>query len=81
MPSPRKSCRWKSDGSSLNCADCGWITVDPEVIPRIACKSGFRYQIGDFDTLALRLHAELAASNRVASWLAIVSAWSRKLAS
>jgi SAM-dependent methyltransferase len=38
-------------------------------------------QLGDFDTLALRLHAELAASDRVASWLAIVSAWSRKLAS
>jgi SAM-dependent methyltransferase len=37
--------------------------------------------LGDFDTLALRLHAELAASHRVASWLAIVSAWSRKLAS
>ena len=38
-------------------------------------------QLGDFDTLAMRLHAELAESNRVASWLAIVSAWSRKLAS
>jgi hypothetical protein len=41
MPSPRKSCRWKSDGSSLTCADCGWITVDPEVIMSIACKVGF----------------------------------------
>lgn len=37
-------------------------------------------QLGDFDTLALRLDAELAESNRVASWLALVSAWSRKLA-
>jgi hypothetical protein len=38
-------------------------------------------QLGDFDTLTQRLHAELNESNRVASWLAIVSAWSRKNAS
>jgi hypothetical protein len=38
MPSPRKSCCWKSDGSSLTCADCGWITVDLEVVMSIACK-------------------------------------------
>jgi hypothetical protein len=38
-------------------------------------------ELGDLETLARRLHAELAESNRVASWLAIVSAWSRKLAS
>lgn len=34
--------------------------------------------LGDFDTLPQRLHAELAVSNRVATWLATVGAWSRK---
>ena len=35
-------------------------------------------KLGDFDTLLERLQAEFAASNRVASWMAIVGAWSRK---
>jgi hypothetical protein len=35
-------------------------------------------KLGDFDTLTERLHAELNESNRVAYWLGIVSAWSRK---
>jgi methyltransferase family protein len=35
-------------------------------------------KLGDFDTLLERLQAEFAASNRVASWMGIVGAWSRK---
>jgi hypothetical protein len=35
-------------------------------------------ELGDLDTLAERLQAEVAASKGVASWMAIVSAWSRK---
>ena len=35
-------------------------------------------ELGDLDTLAERLHAEVAASNGVASWMAIVGAWARK---
>jgi ubiquinone/menaquinone biosynthesis C-methylase UbiE len=35
-------------------------------------------KLGDFDTLLERLQAEFAASNRIASWMAIVGAWSRK---
>ena len=35
-------------------------------------------KLGDFDTLLERLQAEFAASSRVASWMAIVGAWSRK---
>ena len=35
-------------------------------------------KLGDFDTLLERLQAEFAASNRAASWMAIVGAWSRK---
>ena len=35
-------------------------------------------KLGDFDTLLERLQAEFAASNGVASWMAIVGAWSRK---
>ena len=35
-------------------------------------------KLGDFDTLLERIQAEFAASNRVASWMAIVGAWSRK---
>jgi len=35
-------------------------------------------KLGDFDTLLERLLAEAAASNRVASWMAIIGAWSRK---
>jgi len=34
--------------------------------------------LGDFDALPERLQAELAASNTVVSWLALVGAWSRK---
>lgn len=35
-------------------------------------------QLGDFNTLPERLQAEVAASNGVASWMAIVGAWSRR---
>ena len=35
-------------------------------------------KLGDFDTLLERLQAEFAASNRIASWMAIVGAWSHK---
>jgi ubiquinone/menaquinone biosynthesis C-methylase UbiE len=35
-------------------------------------------KLGDFDTLLERLQAKFAASNRAASWMAIVGAWSRK---
>jgi protein-L-isoaspartate O-methyltransferase len=35
-------------------------------------------KLGDFDTLLERLKAEVAASNGVASWMAVVSAWCRK---
>jgi ubiquinone/menaquinone biosynthesis C-methylase UbiE len=35
-------------------------------------------KLGDFDTLLERLQAEFAASNGVATWMAIVGAWSRK---
>jgi SAM-dependent methyltransferase len=35
-------------------------------------------QLGDFDTLLERLQAEFAVSKGVASWMAIVGAWSRK---
>jgi ubiquinone/menaquinone biosynthesis C-methylase UbiE len=35
-------------------------------------------KLGDFDTLLERLQAEVAASNGVASWMAIVGAWARK---
>jgi hypothetical protein len=35
-------------------------------------------KLGDFDTLLERLQAEVAASNGVASWMAIVCAWCRK---
>ena len=35
-------------------------------------------RLGDFDTLLERLRAEVAASNGVASWMAIVGAWARK---
>jgi hypothetical protein len=34
--------------------------------------------LGDFDTLAERLQAEVAASNGVTSWMAVVGAWARK---
>lgn len=34
--------------------------------------------LGDLDTLPERLQAEVAASNTVASWMALVGAWSRK---
>jgi protein-L-isoaspartate O-methyltransferase len=34
--------------------------------------------LGDFDTLLERLQAEVAASNGVASWMAVVGAWCRK---
>jgi SAM-dependent methyltransferase len=34
--------------------------------------------LGDFDTLLERLQAEVAASNGVASWMAVVGAWARK---
>jgi len=35
-------------------------------------------KLGNFDTLLERLQAEVAASNGVASWMAIVGAWARK---
>jgi SAM-dependent methyltransferase len=35
-------------------------------------------KLGDFDTLLERLQAEVAASNGVASWMAVVGAWCRK---
>jgi ubiquinone/menaquinone biosynthesis C-methylase UbiE len=35
-------------------------------------------KLGDFDTLPERLQAEVAASNGVASWMAVVGAWARK---
>jgi hypothetical protein len=35
-------------------------------------------ELGDFETLPKRLQAEVAASNGVASWMAIVGAWARK---
>ena len=35
-------------------------------------------KLGDFDTLLARLQAEVAASNGVASWMAVVGAWCRK---
>ncbi len=35
-------------------------------------------KLGDFDTLLERLQAEVAASNGVASWMAVVGAWTRK---
>ena len=35
-------------------------------------------KLGDFDTLLERLQVEFAASNGVASWMAIIGAWSRK---
>jgi ubiquinone/menaquinone biosynthesis C-methylase UbiE len=35
-------------------------------------------KLGDFDTLLDRLQAEVAASNGVASWMAVVGAWARK---
>lgn len=35
-------------------------------------------KLGDFDTLPERLQAELAASNGVTSWMAVVGAWARK---
>jgi SAM-dependent methyltransferase len=35
-------------------------------------------KLGDFDTLLERLQAEVAASNGVSSWMAIVGAWARK---
>jgi hypothetical protein len=35
-------------------------------------------KLGDFDTLLKRLQAEVAASNGVASWMAIVGVWCRK---
>jgi len=35
-------------------------------------------KLGDFDTLLERLQAEVAASNGVASWMAVVGAWIRK---
>jgi ubiquinone/menaquinone biosynthesis C-methylase UbiE len=34
--------------------------------------------LGDFDTLAERLQAEVAASNTVVPWIALVGAWCRK---
>jgi hypothetical protein len=34
--------------------------------------------LGDLDTLPERLHAEVAASNTVVTWLALVRAWSRR---
>jgi ubiquinone/menaquinone biosynthesis C-methylase UbiE len=34
--------------------------------------------LGDFDTLPERLQAEVAASNTVVPWVALVAAWSRK---
>jgi ubiquinone/menaquinone biosynthesis C-methylase UbiE len=37
--------------------------------------------VGDLDTLAERLQAEVSASNTLASWLPAVGAWSRKSAS
>jgi len=35
-------------------------------------------KLGDFDTLLERLQAEVAASNGVASWMAVVGGWARK---
>src|SRR6266481_1979745 len=35
-------------------------------------------KLSDFDTLLERLQAEVAASNGVASWMAVVGAWTRK---
>ena len=35
-------------------------------------------KLGDFDTLLERLQAEVAASNGVTSWMAVVGAWARK---
>jgi protein-L-isoaspartate O-methyltransferase len=35
-------------------------------------------KLGDFDSLLERLQAEVAASNGVASWMAVVGAWARK---
>jgi ubiquinone/menaquinone biosynthesis C-methylase UbiE len=35
-------------------------------------------RLGDFDTLLARLQAEVAASNGVTSWMAVVGAWVRK---
>jgi ubiquinone/menaquinone biosynthesis C-methylase UbiE len=35
-------------------------------------------KLGDFETLLERLQAEVAASNGVASWMAVVGAWCRK---
>ena len=34
--------------------------------------------LGDFDTLATRLHAEVVASKTVVPFVALVGAWSRK---
>jgi hypothetical protein len=36
--------------------------------------------LGDFNTLRERLQAEVAASNSVVTWMAMVGAWSRKTA-
>jgi ubiquinone/menaquinone biosynthesis C-methylase UbiE len=35
-------------------------------------------KLGDFDTLPERLQAEVAASNGVTSWMAVIGAWARK---
>ena len=35
-------------------------------------------RLGDFDTLVTRLQAEVAASNTIVPWVALVGAWSRK---
>ena len=37
-------------------------------------------KLGDLDTLPERIQAEIAASNTVVSWMALIGAWSRRLA-
>jgi len=34
--------------------------------------------LGDLNTLPERIHAEIASSNSVVTWMALVGAWSRK---
>ena len=46
--------------------------------PQIRQRNLSLEKLGDFDTLLERLQAEVAASNGVASWMAIVGAWARK---
>ena len=61
---------------------------DPEFtrwVSDVICDHRAQYQqfnlslepLGDLETLAERLHEEVASSNTVVPWLALVGAWSR----